>query len=625
MKSSNKSKNSKDIKSKDKKKAKSKLLSWNFRIGFIPLAILLILLTLLMTLVLHPEYVRMSADLNPFVFTSEFFYDSMRQAGGLLMWTSRLLQSLFFYPWLGASVMALVLVGMALATWKTFKVSDSMMPLCFVAPLMILLNYTQLGYMIYVLKSPAPAMSMALGGLLVMLLTWVYTSLSGRWMRWSMLALLIVVGYPLMGFYGLLAAVLCLIVDAMALMNVSKKGRKSVVSLAVIGAVVVALLIFVPKWYFTHVFTMMSSERIYISALPDYYWLEDERWLWMPSITAFVFLSLTLWRGKSESKTGGVLALFMLAAAIFVVVRYTYNDKNFSNILKMSLATDRADWEEVLDVARDSDVPPTRVEVLFRNLALQKQGIAEEAMYKFEDGDAPYVAPRQYQYLRLAAARALYYYYGKVNYSYRWCMEDMVEYGMRPAYIEYMLRCAIVNEEPQLAEKYRAILSEMPFRSDVLGDYSPNDKESAMPLTSLMNYNDLLDGDAGLIEVYLLNNFALTEGGSKEMVNLSLQCCMILKDIPGFWPRFMQMLPTFGGKIPLHYQEAAILFSALDPRYDISELPLDAGVKSRFEQLVQESTANSALGDEVNAKRLKPAFGDTYWYYYFFVKGLKTN
>lgn len=616
---------SRNNRKKERKTKKVGTTQWKWQYVFAACSVFVVAFTYVLTAVLHPEYVRMSADLNPFVGSSEFFHDSMRQAGGLLSFIARYLQSLFYYPALGISVLALFFIALAFVLKKVFDVSARILPLCFVPALMLLLNYTQLGYMIYALKAPAPAMTMPVGTLLALLLCWAYKSIDSQWVKYSLMAVILTIGYPLLGFFSLLAVILCLIDDFVALRKSGTKDKKSLFTTLSATAVAVILAVIIPNIFFSRVFTLMPSHSLFTFPLPDYYWQGDEKLMWLPAVVSFVVVLLLSIVAKSEKKMGGYVTIFVLLVAAFSVFKHTYNNSNFNNILKMSIATDNAEWEKVVDVARDSEVPPTRVEVLFRNLALQKLGTASDAMFKFEDGDADYVAPRQYQYLRLIAARALYYYYGKVNYAYRWCMEDMVEYGMRPAYAEYMLRCAIVNEEPQLAEKYRNILSKMPFRSDDIGDYFPNDESSAMPLGKLMNYNDLLDGDAGLIEVYILNNFALTDGGSREMVDLSLQCNMILKDINGFWPKFLQLLPTFQGKIPLHYQEAAILFSALEQKYDISQLPLDPDVKSRFERLVQESTANSSLGDEENARRLKPSFGDTYWYYYFFVKGLKTN
>lgn len=55
----------------------------------------------------------------------------------------------------------------------------------------------------------------------------------------------------------------------------------------------------------------------------------------------------------------------------------------------------------------------------------------------------------------------------------------------------------------------------------------------------------------------------------------------------------------------------------------VSDLPIDPAISQRFQRLVE---ASSRMGDNAaNATILRPEFGNTYWYYYFFVEGLKTN
>jgi len=391
----------------------------------------------------------------------------------------------------------------------------------------------------------------------------------------------------------------------------------------------------VPKAYVSLCYNRMNADDWLTASLPDYFFTSEEWKLWLPLAVAFFSLILLAIAGKKEikGKFGLALSFLVFLLSAFAVVKYTFNDKNFNNITKMARAVDMADWDGVIDVAVKSDVVPTRAEVMMRNLAMIRKGVAADKMFTLVDGDAEYKAPRYQMYLMHIAGRSLYYYYGKVNYAYRWCMEDMVEYGMRPSYLEYMSLCAIVNGEKELARKYLHKLSKAPFRGAFVEKYSKyvdnpslaeNDKEMK-EIRKLMNYNDLLDGDSGLLEVYLLNSFALTEGGTKEMVDISMLFNLVLKDINGFWPRFMALLPTYNGKIPVHVQEAVLLFNALEQKYDISQLPIDESVKERFAQIIQQSSNYSSYGDEYNAQALQPAFGDTYWYYYFFVKGLKTN
>ena len=328
------------------------------------------------------------------------------------------------------------------------------------------------------------------------------------------------------------------------------------------------------------------------------------------------------------------LLLFLLACL------FSFRDANFHSILAMKHAADRGQWEEVLTEAsrmhRDA-LSPTRTQVMLTRLALYKMGRSGEDTFRYPDGDAPYAARTDNQYLRLMAGRTIYYHLGKVNYAYRWCMEDMVEYGERPDYLCYMCRAALLNGENALARKYAARLRTNPFyrrEAEALtakaGDSRLIDADPTMrSIMPLMAYNDVLDGDGGRVEAYLLQSFASQQGGTREMTRLSLDATLVLKDIPSFWRHFVRMLPVWmneeEGHIPRQYQEAAILFARLQGGIDLTGVPLDSQLIQRFDALVEASAKGSAKGDDYNARALRPQFGDTYWYYYFFVTDLKTN
>ena len=100
---------------------------------------------------------------------------------------------------------------------------------------------------------------------------------------------------------------------------------------------------------------------------------------------------------------------------------------------------------------------------------------------------------------------------------------------------------------------------------------------------------------------------------------LSLQCNLLLKNIERFWPRFFLYARTHDN-IPVHYQEAALLYSYLENKADISKVKFDEKIIDRFNQLIAMSQKYAHKPDEYNRKIFKPIFGDTFWYYYFFVK-----
>ena len=153
-----------------------------------------------------------------------------------------------------------------------------------------------------------------------------------------------------------------------------------------------------------------------------------------------------------------VLSIALLTGGVVWLLDSTFTDANFLNTLRQKQAFESGDYEKVVEIARSQEQPPTRLQVMLTREALWQSGRAGDMMFACPDGDAPCASPRPFQYLRLLCGRLLYYYEGKVNYAYRWCMEDMVEYGLRPDYLKYMLKCAVINGEAKLAEKYASAL-----------------------------------------------------------------------------------------------------------------------------------------------------------------------
>jgi hypothetical protein len=48
-------------------------------------------------------------------------------------------------------------------------------------------------------------------------------------------------------------------------------------------------------------------------------------------------------------------------------------------------------------------------------------------------------------------------------------------------------------------------------------------------------------------------------------------------------------------------------------------------VVTRFDKFIKLSEQMAGQSDEKSKEVFKPYFSDTFWYYYFFVKGLKTS
>ena len=77
-------------------------------------------------------------------------------------------------------------------------------------------------------------------------------------------------------------------------------------------------------------------------------------------------------------------------------------------------------------------------------------------------------------------------------------------------------------------------------------------------------------------------------------------------------------------RIPTHYQEALLLYANIDRRADISKIKFDKSVQQRFREFTNLTKKYKGLSKDL-APYFKDDFGDTYWYYYFFVREIKSN
>lgn len=567
-----------------------------------------------------------TAALTPFYTTTSFIADMMSMPCGFVGYIASMMQSCFAMPWLGALLLTLLLVALAESMRRVFKVSAAWSGLCLVPSFMLILNYTEVGYMLWLVKTPALAFTMPLGMLISIGLTATAMVFHKLWIKLVLIVLYATVGYWLFGLFGLLA---CLFVVLPIIAEAIRTRQWKHLSI-ILGILLLALVL--PRVMYGQGLFTMRVQDIYVAGLPDYIWNDAERYLYYPALVAIAFcllLSTTLFTQKNIVCL--IVSLVGMIVAAICLFNYTYRDSNFFDTLEQKQALEQGDYERVLDIARTAETPPTRIQVMLTREALWQAGQAGDKMFAYPDGDTPCNSPRQFQYMRLLCGRLFYYLEGKVNYAYRWCMEDMVEYGRRPDYLCYMVKCALINGEWKLADKYLDALDHTLWYKDFATKYRTyvtdhslvsKDKEMAT-IKPLLRYNDVLDGDGGMIELFILNSYAYSTGGSREIVERALMNSLIIKNLDNFWYRFMALLPGWNGQIPVHFQEAALMVAQLQGGVDTSKLPIDNAIRERFAQLVEKSGQN---GDNAsNAYLLKPEFGDTYWYYYFFVEGLKTN
>jgi len=582
--------------------------------------------------VAESDYLFRAQELNLFLYTPLFFKQQLVTAGGLLSYLGSYFTQYFYYPWLGS---LLLCAWLALLVWlskRTFGISNRWLPLLLIPVALVLITDFDLGYQLYYLKLRGHFFVAVIGLTMAVGLTWLYRLLP---LRNAFMAFAAIIAYPIAGFYGLLAIVLMGII-AWRLPAVSRQQR----IIATVFAVV--LIAFVPLVYYRQVYYETNSEMIWYQALPVIFETDGFTLQHLPyGLLGLFYVLLAAFYGENlETKMlkkawmRQWAPLAVGALAIYGCWHFWYKDTTYHEELKMTACVENQDWQGVIKIARQHEDEPTRMQVVYKNLALFKLGRAGNEMYTFRDGCKKPNCDFEIRMMQLGG-KNLYLHYGLPNYCYRWCLEDGVEMGWRVEYMKFLVRCALLNHEWTVARKYIDILKNTRFHRSWAEHYEPMavkadstivdaDAEFA-PIRRLMNGLNVLGSDQSFIELFLLNVQAYRQTDDPVCSELVLISAMQLKDIPTFWRAFFQYANLHAGQpMPRHYQEAAYMYGNLERNVDISGMPFDESVKRDYQELMQSAQRLQGMTSEQMGETLRPRFGNTFYYNYFFLRGVKT-
>jgi hypothetical protein len=137
----------------------------------------------------------------------------------------------------------------------------------------------------------------------------------------------------------------------------------------------------------------------------------------------------------------------------------TLTDKNFKHELRMYRALDEFRFEDVVkEMPQEGEEAPTNLMVLYKNIDLMHTGQMDKMFETGNCGIKPEVSDSLHIRISLLGAPLIYYMFGQINYSYRWAMENSVQYGLSFRSLKMMIRTALFNQEFEVAAKYIAML-----------------------------------------------------------------------------------------------------------------------------------------------------------------------
>lgn len=586
---------------------------------------------------LEKDFLFRAQEQSLFLPTSLFYRTLAIYPGGTLSWLGCFLTQFFYHPALGTAILTGLWAALfALGIW-VFRVPPRWRALALIAPAALLAAIVQTGYFIFYAKLQGYLFVPTLGMLFSLLAAAGWRLLPPRYgLRPMWMTLWACAGYPLLGAWSFLGTLHMLVLLWQPTGKEDTGDTPSRTARLAITGGGLLLTAAVPLVAY-HGYDQTNLSFVYVAALPCFQVGEETFFqfripyvvmalAWIPA--AFAPKRIPLWSCIAVQTAVAI-------ATVWGVTRVWYRDANFNKELRIAQAMEELDWERVLDIARDGSAgPPTRLIVMNRNLALLRVGRSGDELFHYPEGGQAPNAPFRAR-LAQVGGKALYLHYGKTNFAYRWCMEDCVEFGWNIENLKVMTKASLLNEDWGVARKYLNLLKRTRYYAEWAKryeDYIGHPEKVATdpelePITHFLTYDDQLDGDNTLVELYLLNSFAHGDGNDPLYQEQTLIAALLLKDIQLFWPRFFKYatLHAADKHMPIHYQEAVYLYGTLENQVDISKMPFDPQVPETYKRFKEFNHQCGTMTEEQKAKAFYPLFGNTFFYYYFLVRNIQTN
>ena len=587
-------------------------------------------------IVRNSDMLYMAQSKDFFTSDSSFLEGCMHSPGGLISWISSFLTQFFYHPAWGSAIMVGIWILSLWLSKLVFRVKMAWMAVLAIPAVCLLVSTIDTGYWLYYNKQMGYWFYGTLGYLISILLVLFNAAFRKKTDR-IITTILIACTYPFFGWYTLLA-----LVYVAALTFARQKPEDSLIGKILLPIIPLVLVGVVPPLAY-NLYSGIRIEDVWTIGFP--FFENNDMRSFFPSIPFVVLAAVPLLfpflPKKVENSTGMTWTVYLVTIVVLVlswlwVEKSDFQNYNYHAEMRMYRAAEEQDWDKVLDEMGSIPGDASREMVLFKNIALLNKGEMGTKMFKYNNmGEPP---TNGFDTLRVhmvqTAAPLIYYYHGKTNFALRWSIENSVEFGYDYDHLKILARCALVNGEMDMAKRYLDILKTTIFYRDWAEHLMPITKNPELIkkypefdyVRELYDHmGTVLDGDNGLCEMYLLTYFSQTMNkDSKLLQELTLDYALVQKDIQLFWPRFYLYAQMHQGEpMPMHYQEAAMLYGNLEPESaDISTMPFQEEVRKSYEgfQQMSQSLLKAGLDSDEVGEAMKSTYGNTFYWFYFFCR-----
>ncbi len=543
-----------------------------------------------------------------FLFSSDYFCHYASFPGGISDYIGNFITQFFFYSSLGALLIAFLLLALQKTFWLTLKNSSSKIifyPITFIPSLLYFALLCDENYL--------------MGGLIAVILMNAFCVISFHLTKhtktkWFLFILTPVV-YWLAGGLVYFYVLFTILIHS----SNSLKNFKQIAILLSLLAEAIAIP-FIAK----HIIIQYPLIRFFIGV--NFYRYPNIISFAAGLISLIIVLTPFLLNLRNKVKkqtfkpvwTPIFFTIILIIGGSFIIKSADFEKEE---VMAYDFYARFRQWNKIISMA-DKKSPDTPLSVSYLNLALAKKGKLGESMFNYyQNGTEGLIPSFTKDFTIPLVGGEIYYHLGFINTSQRYsfeAMESLPLYQKSVRVIKRLVECNLIQGNNTLALKYLSLLKKTFFYkkwANVITKFAGNDKALLSHpeygwLKSHLSQHDFLFNDENkdtMLGLQLTSNWP-----DSQMLYEYLMCyCLLNKNLDNF----MQYL--FLGKnikykhLPKSFQEA-IAYVMMSPSFkgDKSMLKMiSPDIKKQLTKFMQ------CYKQTNNMKKMKKAYGDTYYYY----------
>lgn len=569
---------------------------------------LFFIVTFAISIVCEQDFLYALHDYSLYLDSDPFRTIIFSYGAGCLSLVSRFITQFFISPVFGAFAVSATLTAIFAILLRAFAKQTNAKKIVFAAipPLALFVAVCNLEYHIFDKVDGSVVMSLLLGSLIAVLLSW--------WMQVEnkiSLYLSMVVAefsYFAIGIFSPLA----MLIGAAAYIN---KDNKKAMMLAGIG---------LASWFgFNYLTANLLNYEVYSLALFAPLYVSHSSTFFSYSLISMALLIVYPFVanrcGEETELSAKKLAIPAIAFVLVTVVAKVccHNDENYHKILRLQRLENEEKWSEMITEARNTTHPTSDIYAYYVE-ALIANGEKVDQMFNFPVdwevyNTGNFCMPHMVHYEDFAFAT------GNYCMSLFHAMEYYQLTGENFRRLKRMMRCAVMMEEPELTERYLGILETSSVYSDYAKEwrkYANNKQQLLKDRGAYKNFESYFEPKDDWFHAYSAADFIAERTGisNPKIAEARILAELYAKDIEAFARDISVAAQIYKGHVPPKcIQEAACLCAIMGNTKPVQSITVDRKLAMDAQKFVNEYKKAGKKGKE----KLSGHKG-SYLYYYFY-------